>query len=89
MDLVIEIDSESGNVVEKIRIVPRIESDHLPVEIFLSGRGERKSEKRSKEKRKEVRLRWDGDKKGEYRKGMEDREGEVGRNWGFRRDGRF
>lgn len=38
-DLVIEIKNEKGSIMEKIVVKPRIESDHLIVEVYLEKRG--------------------------------------------------
>lgn len=37
LDLLIEFESGEENVVEEIRVVPRIESDHLPVQFTIRG----------------------------------------------------
>lgn len=45
LDLVIEIESVTGSIIEEIRVEPRIESDHLPVEVYIgkkNTKGERK-----------------------------------------------
>lgn len=77
LDLIIEIETERGSIVEEIKVEPRIESDHLPVEIHLEGKGAKTI--RDSRKRKEFRLKWDGRVKEEYKRALNERaEGLVG-----------
>lgn len=41
LDLAIEVENEKGSVIDEIKVVPRIESDHLPVEIHIGTKRER------------------------------------------------
>lgn len=77
LDLVIEIENEKGSLIEGIKIETRIESDHLPVEIVIKRKGECRREQKSKRKR-EFRLKWDGDKRDEYWEEMTKRKHEIG-----------
>lgn len=68
-----------------MEIKPRIESDHLPVEIYLKGKRERIEEERRVKKKKEYRLIWNGEKELEYRAKMEERGRELKKIIGVRK----
>lgn len=73
LDLVIEIENEKGSQIEELNIEPKIESDHLPVEIYIEiGEKEevREGGKKKKEK-KEYRMWWDKDLREEYENRVE------------------
>lgn len=75
LDIVVEIESGGESVIETMKINPRIESDHLPVEIYLKGRKERtgKEKENRGKKEKEYRLVWSEQKELEYGAKMEER----------------
>lgn len=87
LDLVIEIENDKGSLVNKMEVKPRIESDHLPIEISIGVEkviDERRVRNgRKKDRQKEYRLIWEKDKAQEYetkmrKKGEEmKKEGEV------------
>lgn len=52
LDMVIEIENEGGSIVDRVKIRPRIESDHLPIEIYLKGRKINGKEKVKKKRKK-------------------------------------
>lgn len=52
LDLVIEIENEKGDIINELIVKPRIESDHLPVEIYLGKGRITRENKKSKIKNK-------------------------------------
>lgn len=76
LDLVVEVESEIGSIVEEVKIVPRIESDHLPVEFILENDWEIGIEsewEKGGNRREEARLVWDGKKRQQYSELMEEK----------------
>lgn len=74
LDLVVEIENESGSIIDELNVETRIESDHLPVEISIGKRGYNGGSRNKKAKgTKEYRLWWDNDLREEYRNKMERR----------------
>lgn len=83
IDLVIEIEREHGSVIEELKIVTRIESDHLPVSLECAGTIKNKQEEREGEGReREGRLRWVESRREKYIAGMTEKinrlDGEAG-----------
>lgn len=78
LDLVIEFENDKGSIVEEIKIEPRIESDHLPVEVYVERKEEYRRQKINNKGKREFRLKWDGKKREDYCEGMKNREKEIG-----------
>lgn len=70
LDLVIEVEKESGSIIEELEIVPRIESDHLPISLTCRGKTWESREYEDKEREEEERMRWDERRREEYKLGM-------------------
>ena len=61
LDLIIELEDEEEDTIESMKVVPRIETDHLPVTMNLNIKNNsevKRSNKRTKTK-KEIKLKWD------------------------------
>lgn len=70
LDLVIEVERESGSVIENLEIVSRIESDHLPISLTCRRKTKEVRENENKEKEGEERMRWDERKREDFELGM-------------------
>lgn len=77
LDLAIEVENEKGSVIDELKVVPRIESDHLPVEIHIRRKIEREDRLR-KEREKEYKLKWDVRLEEEYYRKMGEKATELG-----------
>lgn len=69
LDLVIEIENGEGSEVEELVVLPKIESDHLPVFFFLGGEGVEEVNKEPGQ-RVTYKLQWENEKAGQYRELM-------------------
>lgn len=76
LDLVIELECGREGLIREMRVMPRIETDHFPIEMYIEKKEKESegdySDKAGKEG-KEERLRWMGEKKEEYAKRMREK----------------
>lgn len=85
LDLVIEVENERGSVIDELKVVPRIESDHLPVELLIRRKAERE-DRRKKGREKEYKLKWEVELEVEYARKMGEKAKELGEQKGGAKD---
>lgn len=81
LDLVIEMESEIGSIIEKIEVLTRIESDHLPVRIEIGKMTEKgmvRERGGGEEPREEDKLKWDEEKSLQYAQKMGEKLQDLG-----------
>ncbi|KAK0157256.1 hypothetical protein PV327_011300 [Microctonus hyperodae] len=89
LDLIIEVERAKGGI-GKLEVITRTESDHLPVRFEVGRKGKKRREKRKrkgKRKKGEEKIKWEKEKKTEYRATVikmireQEKEGKVVGKW--------
>lgn len=80
LGFVTEIENKMGSVIEEFIVSGEIKSDHLPVQVYLEGKYNRRNNKKGEKGVKQYRLKWEKSKESEYeREKMEGRREEIGK----------